>query len=250
MLQFYQLEDLKKADLAWPMDYLNDSLDCLWPTTIPRLNTHTIGLYPLIIWQSVAITWSQKKEWPHLPEFQEFGQPTQETVFGSWTCAFSCSLLIFNLPPKYDNKLKVAQHATTSALKNQEAAARFLLLPDWTENSINACHNSCTDKKDVCFVLRNIPMKGVCYMPLLYQQIKTPPLPEAIGHAYPSSLEQSSQDGSSWLQKYPWYEERNETYHLRQSGKLEVQATYPFSNRQLKRHCQGWIKSKDIAKDG
>jgi len=67
------------------------------------------------------------------------------------------------------HKLKVVQHATASALnKNQEATAAFLLLPNWMENSTDAFHKSCTDNKDVCTLLGNIPKMKVCYMPLLY----------------------------------------------------------------------------------
>ena len=39
--------------------------------------------------------------------------------------------------------------------------------------------NLCTDIKDVCTILGNIPKTEVRYMPLLYQQSKTPPLPGA-----------------------------------------------------------------------
>ena len=73
------------------------------------------------------------------------------------------------------------QYATASALNNQEATATFLLLPNWMENSTNAFHKTCTDNKDVCTILENIPKEKVRYMSLLlYQQSKTPPLPEAI----------------------------------------------------------------------
>jgi hypothetical protein len=75
--------------------------------------------------------------------------------------------------------LKVVQHATSSALNDQGATATFLLLPNWMENSTNAFHKTCTDNKDVCTILRNILKTEVCYMPFLYQQSKTPPLPEA-----------------------------------------------------------------------
>ena len=72
--------------------------------------------------------------------------------------------------PMYDEKhmLKVVQHATASTLKNQEATATFLLLPNWMENSTNAFHKTCTDNRDFCTILRNIPKTKVCYMPLLY----------------------------------------------------------------------------------
>ena len=52
----------------------------------------------------------------------------------------------------YDDRhmLKVVQqHATASALNNQEAIATFLLLLNWTENSTNA---ACIDNKDVCTI--------------------------------------------------------------------------------------------------
>ena len=42
-----------------------------------------------------------------------------------------------------------------------------------------AFHKTCTDNKDVCNIFGNIPKTKVRYMPLLYQQSKTPPLPEA-----------------------------------------------------------------------
>jgi len=73
--------------------------------------------------------------------------------------------------------LKIVQHATAFALHNQEATATFLLLPNWMENSTNAFH----DNKDVCTILGNIPKTSVRYMPLIYQQSKIPPLPEATG---------------------------------------------------------------------
>ena len=70
----------------------------------------------------------------------------------------------------YDDKhmLKVVQHATASALNNQEATATFLLynqeatatfllLPNRTEYSTNAFHKTCTDNKDVCTILGYIP---------------------------------------------------------------------------------------------
>jgi hypothetical protein len=47
------------------------------------------------------------------------------------------------------------------------------------ENSTNAFRKTCTDNKDVCTVVGNIPKTKVHFMSLLYQQNKTPPLPEA-----------------------------------------------------------------------
>jgi hypothetical protein len=53
-------------------------------------------------------------------------------------------------------------------------------------------HKTCTDNKDVCNIFGNIPKTKVRYMPLLYQQSKTPPLPEATsGHAGSSGQEES-----------------------------------------------------------
>ena len=56
---------------------------------------------------------------------------------------FSTQFIGFSICyPVYDDKemLKVAQHATAPALLNQKAAATFLLLPNWMENSTNAFH--------------------------------------------------------------------------------------------------------------
>ena len=101
---------------------------------------------------------------------------------GCRTDAFSTQFTNFFIcHPMYDDKHmpEVAQHATVSALNNQEATATFLLLPNWMENSNNAFHKTCSDNKDVCTILGNISKTKVRYMPLLYQQSKTPPLPEA-----------------------------------------------------------------------
>jgi len=71
-----------------------------------------------------------------------------------------------------------------------------MLLPNWMDNSTSAFHKTCIYNKDVSTILGNIPKTKVRYMPLFYQQRKTPPLPEAIWnirHAHPSSLEQSCQ---------------------------------------------------------
>jgi len=118
-------------------------------------------------------------------------------LISSRTDTFSTQVTGFSIcHPMYDNKfmLKVVQHATASALKIQDATATFLLLPNFLENSTNAFHKTCTDK-DVCTILRNVLNTKVRYMPLLYQQSKTPPLPEAtcMGHTHLSSLEQSCQ---------------------------------------------------------
>jgi hypothetical protein len=53
--------------------------------------------------------------------------------------------------------LKVVQHATASALNNQEATITFLLLLNWMENSTNAFHKACTDSNDVCTIHGYIP---------------------------------------------------------------------------------------------
>jgi len=50
---------------------------------------------------------------------------------------FSAQFIRFSIcHPMYDDKhmLKVVQHATASALNNQEATATFLLLPNWMES--------------------------------------------------------------------------------------------------------------------
>jgi hypothetical protein len=44
------------------------------------------------------------------------------------------------------------------ALNNQEATTTFLLLPNWMENSTKSFQKTCTDNKDVCSILGNIPM--------------------------------------------------------------------------------------------
>jgi hypothetical protein len=62
-------------------------------------------------------------------------------------------------------------------ITKSQLTATFLLL--WIENSTNAYHKTCTDNKDVCTIFGNISMTKVRYIPLLYQQSKTPPLPEA-----------------------------------------------------------------------
>jgi hypothetical protein len=65
-------------------------------------------------------------------------QPTLEgeRVIGSRTDAFSTQFTGFSIcHPMYDDKhmLKVVNHATASALSNQEAIATFLLLPNWMQ---------------------------------------------------------------------------------------------------------------------
>ena len=74
--------------------------------------------------------------------------------------------------------LKVGQHATASALINQEATATFLLLPNWMENSITSFNKPAPTTRMFAQIFGNVPDR-VRYMPLLYQQSKTPPLPEA-----------------------------------------------------------------------
>jgi hypothetical protein len=80
----------------------------------------------------------------------------------------------------YDDKhmLKIVQHATASALNNQEATATFLLLLNWMENSTNALKKTALTTRMFALFLE-ISQKNVGYMSLLYQQSKTPPLPEA-----------------------------------------------------------------------
>jgi len=54
-----------------------------------------------------------------------------------------------------------------------------MLLPKWMESSTNASHKACTDNKDCCTTLRNIPIYKMRCMPILNQLSETPPLPEA-----------------------------------------------------------------------
>jgi hypothetical protein len=61
-----------------------------------------------------------------------------------------------------------------------------------SSTKLNTFHETCTDNKDVCTILGNIPKIKACDIPLLYQQSKTPPLPEAAWGTV-SGLEQSSQ---------------------------------------------------------
>ena len=91
----------------------------------------------------------------------------RDRVLGSITDAFSTQFTgFFICHPMYDDKhmRKVVQHATTSALNNQEATATFLLLPYWMENSTNAFYITCTDNRDVCTILISIPKTKVCYI--------------------------------------------------------------------------------------
>ena len=88
------------------------------------------------------------------PEFQEFctAHP-KDRVLSSRTDAFSTQSTGFSIShPMYDAKhmLKEVQHATTSALNNQEATTTFLLLPRWMESNTNAFHKNCIDNYDVC----------------------------------------------------------------------------------------------------
>ena len=59
-------------------------------------------------------------------------------------------------------------------ITSQEATATFLLLPNWMENSTNACHNTCTSNKDVRTILGNVPRKKVRNIPLPAKQNTTP----------------------------------------------------------------------------
>ena len=127
---------------------------------------------------------SQKKERSHLLtlplSFRSSVQPTQETEYlVSEQMRSPHSLLESPSATRcrtIHTLLKVVQRAIAPALNKQEATATFLLLPNWIENSTNAFHKTCTDNKDVCTY---IPKIKVCYMPLLCQQSKTPPLLEA-----------------------------------------------------------------------
>jgi hypothetical protein len=113
------------------------------------------------------------------PELQELWTAhPRDRIIGSRADALFTQFTGFSIcHPMYDDKhtFKVVQHTTASALNNQGATATFLLLPNWMENSTNALHKACTDNT----ILVNIPKTKMRYMPLLYQQSKTPPLPDA-----------------------------------------------------------------------
>ena len=105
------------------------------------------------------------------PELKSSGQPTQEAEFLVPEQAFSTQCTGFSICHLMNedmHTLKVVQHATASALNNQEATATFLLLSNWMENSTNAFHRTCTDNKDVCALLGNNSKTKVRYMPSLY----------------------------------------------------------------------------------
>jgi hypothetical protein len=145
----------------------------------------------------------------------------------------------------YDNKhmLKVMQYATASALNNQEATATFLLLPNWMENSTNAFHKTCTDNKDVCTILENIPKEKVRYMSLLlYQQSKTPPLPEATwGKRILVVWNKAARE--QLIANYPsWFKKIKQDLSPAAIWNLKPQAPYLLLNHQLKGYCQEWQK--------
>ena len=117
------------------------------------------------------------------PEPQEFWTAhPRDRVFGSRTDAFSSQFTGFSIchPMFHDEHIsKVVQHATASALNNQEATTTLLRLPEWIKDSINAFHKTCTDSKDVCTILGNIRKTKVRYIATTKTVYKTPPLPEA-----------------------------------------------------------------------
>jgi hypothetical protein len=114
--------------------------------------------------------------------------------------------------------IKVVQHATASALNNQEATAAFLLLPTWMENSTNAFHKMRTDNKDVCTILGNIPktMCATCHSSTSKAKHYPAPARSNMGHTPLSSLEQSCQ-GATYYKLPILVREINKTFHQQQS---------------------------------
>jgi hypothetical protein len=104
--------------------------------------------------------------YPRVSRVLDTAAHPRDKVLGSRTDAFSTQFTEFSIcQPMYDDKhmLKVVQHATTSALNNQEATA-------------TASYSSQTGwrtaptlfTKPVC--LHYFWKEKACYMPLLYQQ--------------------------------------------------------------------------------
>jgi hypothetical protein len=177
------------------------------------------------------------------PKFQEFWTAhPRDRVFGSRTNVFSTQFTGFCICYlMYDDKhmLKVVQHATASALNNQEATTTFLLLPDWMENSTNTFHKTYPDNKDICTILENIPRTKVRHMPLLYQGCKTPLLSEATWGIHILLVwNKAAREPTN----NPTRKIKQVAYHQRQSEILKRQAPYLFLNRQLKGYCQEWQK--------
>ena len=175
------------------------------------------------------------------PELQEFWTAhPRESIWFQNRCMFSTQFSGFSIcHPMYDEKhmLKVVQHATASTLKNQEATATFLLLPNWMENSTNAFHKTCTDNKDVCTILRNIPK--VSHATPLPAKQNTTPASSNIGHAHPSSLGQSCQGAT--YHKQPILREGETRLITRCYMEIQIrrQFTFPWTS-----------KGKGIAKTG
>ena len=85
------------------------------------------------------------------------------------------------------------------------------------ENSTNAFHKTCTDNKDVCTY---IPKIKVCYMPLLCQQSKTPPLLEATWGIRILVVWNKATRGQLITNIPPWLVRENKTRPIT-SGNLE-----------------------------
>jgi hypothetical protein len=143
-------------------------------------NTKTEGLHyralptPLLLNHDALVTVTKERTASPLEftrEFQEFWTAhPRDGVFGNHSDALSTQFTGFSIcHSMYGDKqmLKGVQHATASALNNQEATSTFLLLPNWMGNSTSAFHKTCTDNKDVCTLLGNVPEENVRYMPLL-----------------------------------------------------------------------------------
>ena len=96
----------------------------------------------------------------------------------------------------YDDKhmLKIVQHATASALNNQEATATFLLLLNWMENSTNALKKTALTTRMFALSHLETPKdKSALHTAPLPAKQNTTPARSSMGHAHPSNLEQSCQ---------------------------------------------------------
>jgi len=143
------------------------------------------------------------------PELNEFWTAHPRETFGSRTDAFSTQFTGFSIcHPMYDNKhmLKVVQHATASALKNQEATATFLLLPNWMKTAPTLFTKPALATRMFALYLEISQRQkyATCHSSPAKQN--TTPARSNMGHTHPSRQEQSCQGAtyynqSSWLEK-------------------------------------------------
>jgi hypothetical protein len=164
------------------------------------------------------------------PELNEFWTAHPRETFGSRTDAFSTQFTGFSIcHPMYDNKhmLKVGQHATASALINQEATATFLLLPNWMENSITSFNKPAPTTRMFAQIFGNVPDR-VRYMPLLYQQSKTPPLPEATWKVRTLVVWSKAAREQLITNNLPWLEKIKQDLSLAAIWNFKNAGTIPF----------------------